>query len=258
MDGQARFHAQIPGQTTAPDPLGVWQTVPAPSGRSPEPDGEQVTHWQAFLPEDPARAGAILAQQAGRLTSAEWAVPWAAQRLEAFVQSAPAGGPVPAASYAAAPAGLLLPERELEAWLLAERGAEEYGRLDDLRAGLQQAAQEVGAFSGQLRQALAQFAAVETTVGGQMLARTRVSWLGHAHVVWRGDVDREQASLHRRTLALALASRQAWMRLGLVFAAGAARLATLAPTPLAIPAAYRFVTQVLAEVQQLRKTLKRE
>jgi hypothetical protein len=259
VNTQATFRVAIPGQMTGPDVLGVWQTVPAQTPPVPGPEDDQVTIWQADLPADLRLAAAALDQRDDRLLIARQAIPWAAWRLEAFVLEAPPADVMRTESYAFSLTGELQPERELGAWLLAEQGEKDFGRLDDLRAGLRQTAQHVSAFSEQLRRTLTNLAWVRTTSGGQTLGRTSVSWLGDVDTLWECDLSVEQAALHRRALALALSSRQAWIRLFLLVAASAVRLSTLFGTgiasPLAIAATYRFITQVVAEFSQLRQTI---
>ncbi len=57
----------------------------------------------------------------------------------------------------------------------------------------------------------------------------------------------------RLAMRLALRTRDAWLRLGLTVARGALQIATLFSLnpALALPAAYRFVRQVIDQVQAL-------
>jgi len=72
--------------------------------------------------------------------------------------------------------------------------------------------------------------------------------------VWLDEIAPAQVDLHNRTLRFAVASRALKMRMGFVIASGATRLAILLTTPgaqaLAVPVAYKFVTQVLAQVRE--------
>jgi hypothetical protein len=255
LDDQATFQLLIPGQTVAPDALGIWQTRPAQTATTPKGDGEPAVTWQVELPADTSQAWDVLGQQRALLNGAERALPWAEGRLEAIAREAPPPGADLPPSYSVTWDDGLRPERELEAWLLAEQGVEQYGRLGDLRDSLLGAAREASAFIEQLRWSLTPSATVQTAAGGQPLGHTRVAWLGDMNTLWWRDVNLEEAALHRQTLALALASRQAWMRLALMVTSGAARLAALLSSPFAIPASYRFITQMLAEFRLFSQTL---
>jgi hypothetical protein len=249
--GEATFQVLVPDLASAPDVLGIWSSVPDVAGR-PEGDlDEEVSLWQATLPEDRLAASAALAERTGSLLSAQQAVPWAASRLEAYTQRAQAASRPGTASYAPAQVRMARPEQELDAWLLAEQGVAEYGRLDDVRAGIERAVRELSVFGQQLRRTLTRFAYVETTSGGRTLGRTSVEWLGDVDTLWGVDLSPAEAALHQRTLALALASRQAWMRLALVVGAGAVRLSAVLASPLVVPAAFKFVIQVMDEVREV-------
>ena len=211
--------------------------------------------WQVELPADASQAWHILGQQRALLNGAERALPWAEGRLEAIAREAPPPSADLPPNYAATMSVRLRPERELGAWLLAECGVEEYGQLGDLRDGLLGDAREASAFIEQLRRSLRPSATIQTAAGGRPLGHTRVAWLGDVHTLWWRDVNLEEAALHRQTLALALASRQAWMRLALMVTSGAARLAALLSSPFAIPASYRFITQMLVEFRLFSQAL---
>ena len=72
--------------------------------------------------------------------------------------------------------------------------------------------------------------------------------------VWAAGLAADDARQHGRAVNLALRTRDAWLRLALTILRAAAQLVTLfAATPLlALPAAYRFVRQVIDQVQALR------
>jgi hypothetical protein len=91
------------------------------------------------------------------------------------------------------------------------------------------------------------------------VGRTRVSWLGDADTTWRTPVTAEQIALHQRAVTLALNTRAAMMRVAVLVIQGArllAQLPAIAASPIGIvmviPAAWRFLDQVLAEARRLR------
>ena len=128
---------------------------------------------------------------------------------------------------------------------------------EHLIVGWQETAQQAWAFIDQVRLSLAYYARVETLAGGEPIGRTSVGWLGDVQTIWSARADRERAALHQRALALALATRAAWSQLVLHIGVGAARLSTLLAVPggafLAIPAAWQFLRQLLADLRQIQQ-----
>jgi hypothetical protein len=97
---------------------------------------------------------------------------------------------------------------------------------------------------------------VETTIAGQLLARTSVDWSGDAQTVWRDGASNEQLVLHQRNLRFVTQTRGMRFRLFITVTSGAARVATLMVTPggavLALPAIYQYVIKILAQAKELQ------
>jgi hypothetical protein len=253
---QARFLLVVPA-ADAPDILGVWQTAPAPHSFSPDAAGADTLLWRVDLPADRQSAAAILQQRAGLLAAAWQALSIADRRLNAFVQNAHQAAIAPA-SFALFEHELPAPERELADWLLAMRGQESFFPGEDLIAGWQENIRQAWGFVEQVRLAMAHFARVETASGGRLLGRTTVGWLGDVETTWRIGLDLEWAAAHRRALELALESRRAWSRTVLHVTVGAARLSALIGMGgplLAIPAAWKFIKQLLADIRQIQESV---
>jgi hypothetical protein len=85
------------------------------------------------------------------------------------------------------------------------------------------------------------------------VARSVLRWSGDLDTFWGEAIVPEQAGLHRRSLAVAVSSRNLMLRTILLAAQNAARLAALLATPagavMAIPAVWKFINQVLEEVE---------
>jgi hypothetical protein len=97
---------------------------------------------------------------------------------------------------------------------------------------------------------------VDTSVEGRLVATTRIGLGGDctSALVAGGDAE---LRTHARSLAEQLRLRRAWTRLVLTTGAMAGKLAlaTGAGTPLlALPAAFRFVRSVIAELRQIDQT----
>ncbi len=244
---------------TALDVLGVWTATPAAPAEAvafdtttaPAPDAPV---WRANLPADPERAAAELAGGEGRLGASHEALTEAQVRLGAFVAARTAG---PAFDTLSVPADGAAPEAEL--WLLLQeieqgRPPSSFGLGDSLVGGWEQANQQFQAFIEQVSRLVAYYAWVETRQAGRIVGRTAVGWTGDVDTVWPAAAQPDQAELHRRTLALALASRDALVRMVALVTSGAVKLSVLLTTPggavLALPAAWKFINQVLAELEK--------
>jgi hypothetical protein len=276
IDGAARFQLIVPDEALAPDVLGLWQAEPAPISFALGAEQPIALRWKVELPADRRAATAALEAQAvllfrGRQTLTLEAM----RRFEAAV-----GAAGQTTSFAA---GVPQAERDLAAWMRAMGGdrsffpgdsmlggappASETGRLYspadapavnfaavDWLTGWRETVHQAQAFVQQVQRSMAQFAWVETAVDGQSVGRTAVQWRGDVATAWQAGQDRQQAALHQRAVALAVDTRAAWVRVFLLAAQGAVILAAALGTPggqlLALPAAVKFVRQVLAEVRQ--------
>lgn len=101
-------------------------------------------------------------------------------------------------------------------------------------------------FIENVRRVITHYAFVETSVGGELLSRTIVSWAGDSATAWRATPSGPLLALHRRSLALALKSREALLRTLIVVAKAAAL--TSAGGVLALPLMWKYVREVMSEV----------
>jgi hypothetical protein len=208
--------------------------------------------WHIDLPGDCRTAAVSLASGEAHVRASQHALALAEERLKAFVAVRTA---TPAFAVSATTASFAPPEAELVVWLQdMQDGAVSFGPGEWLRRGWEESTEQLQAFFNRLLQSLAHYAAVETAVQGQLLGRTTVSWTGDMDTVWQAVLDPTSAVLHQRALALALASRDTWMRMMIVVLRGAITLSVLLTTPggavLALPAAWKFVHQVLSELEK--------
>jgi hypothetical protein len=257
---RAVFEIFEPAQDEAAlDVLRLWTTVPLGEAASVAFDakgaaGADMPRWRANFPADPGEAFVELAGGEARLEAWRKALPLAADRLDTFVATR-AGGPAFVPSATKEPAAR--PEAELSALLAELQGGAptvEFGLGEKFFGGWQQAAQQFQAFLKQLLRSVAHYAWVETSVQGRLLGRTTVGWTGAVQTVWREGLAAEKAAVHQRTLALALASRATVLRVLVVTLQGAVKLSVLLSTPggviLALPAAWRFINQIVDELEK--------
>lgn len=243
---EPRFRVTSPG---AMDVLGVWEAEAAPAAfAASEPPCEEC--WRVDLP---AAAVEALDERAAALQVAIRGAATADRRLAAFVADFGVRG-LASCSVETGPG----PEQELATWIQSARGGVSFGWRDVLTGQWwKNAAREVRDFFAQLSRSLAAAARVETSVGGVTVGVTVVGWRGGTVTTWRAGADRGTMESHRRAVALALATRRAWLGLALTVVSGAAGLAVRLAAPggvvLVIPAAWRFVRQVMADIRQVRE-----
>lgn len=247
MDGAARFQLIVPDDALAPDLLGLWQPEPAPVSFAPGAEPPAALQWQVDVPADPRAATAAVESQAALLRRERQTL---AQETMRRFGAVVAGGSA-AASF---DLGLPQPERELAIWLQTVGGGQSFFPGEAWLKDWQETARQAQAFVRQVQRSLLSYAWVESSVEGRRIARTAVQWLGDVATEWQAGLDRQQAALHRRAVALAVDTRTTWVRAFLLAAEGAGLLAAALGTPggplLALPAAVKFVRQVLAEVRQ--------
>jgi len=239
-----------------PHALGVWATVPAAPRRAVAIDPPSATvadapRWRANLPADPRLASVHLAGGEAGLAAAERGLARAEDRIAALVRAQTAG---PAFDVSAG-VPVAPPEAELLALVREiQQGAPavSFGVGEAVAGGWEGATRRFQAVVDRLVHVVAHEAWVETRIEGRLLGRTAVGWTGDLETVWGGSPGPAQLALHRRALALALASRQTLLRTFVVAARGAVTLSVLLTAPggalLALPAAWKFVDQVVAEL----------
>ena len=244
-DGAAAGTGYRQGSGTPEDLLGLWAPAAGPGGEAPV--------WRASYPADLDEAEAGLKEVHRMMGAAEAALAEAPARLEAFAARQAAGqqfvsyGPQAAAPQPESDLALLLLEmRQGAAPENYATGGKPAGRWD-------QAVEAVEGLIERLERSLSDYAWVETRVGGHLVAQTRIGWTGDAQTVVQAPwPDPRLMALHRQTLALALASRQALMRTFTAALEAAVKLAASGGI-LALPAVWRFINQVRIEWQKRKE-----
>ena len=244
-----------------PDVFALWTTTPAVSteaisfgvGSAPADDAPDL--FPIDLPADPATAKALLSRYEEQIASADRALDAATDRLNVFVHTQTAA---PSFSVGAPAAALGKPERAMLA-LLGEiqtgQPAVSFGLGETIEAGVDKVAEQFQAFVDRLLRSVTHHAWVETRVQGQLVCRTTIGWTGDTDTIWQAGINPAQIELHRRTVNIAVASRNNNIRRFITAAQGAIKLSALLSTGpgglvLAMPAAWKFVNQILAELGQ--------
>lgn len=242
----------------APRIFEVWETAPGEDVSfalpgAPEPEAE-IAVWSVNLPADAGQAATLLEASLAQVEGAGRSLSEAQARLESLASRG--SGDV---SFGAPSAPLPPAEQELlsalEALKARESGAVSFGLLPG-GADLAEAQAKFKNVLTRLTQSLAYYAFVETQVEGRLLSRTTLGWSSDSQTLWQSAVTAEQVSLHQRMLTLAVQSRAALMCTVALTAQSAAKIAALLALPggalLALPTAWKFINQVLNEVDQRR------
>jgi hypothetical protein len=227
--------------TKSPQPVfGLWTTAPLASAGSVAFDTSvettsgippDVPVWRVNLPVDLNLAAAYLTEGEARLETSRKTMKEAPDLLDAFIRSQSVG---PTFDVSLEGENLAKPEMELLVLIneiQAGRAPVSFGLGKKPVGGWQQATDRFQAFVDQLMKSIAHYAWVETCIQEQCLGRTGVGWTGDTNTVWRQGLNTEQVELHRRTLTLALESRDTLIRTFVVAARGAVQLSILLTVP---------------------------
>lgn len=262
---EALFQLSLPGITPGEDVLGIWQASPPPvqAEMAFSGPGEAVpltvedvaVVWRVNLPFNTMQADAALQQQQAALRQANQDLEAAHARLEAFATGQPPGGDQPVQSFGIEQTALAAPEAELAGWLAPSQGVMSFALGISLPQGWQDTAQEALDFFSKVRQMLAHYAYVESSTGGSTTGRTVVSWMGDFETLWQRGISADTMQLHSKSVDLALASRQSWVKMAMLVAQGAALFGLFSSTgnPLMIPAVYKFIRQVMEQYREIRR-----
>ncbi|MCX7681442.1 MAG: hypothetical protein N2508_05670 [Anaerolineae bacterium] len=232
------------------DPLGLWQMQTAPALSFAADKGVPAAPtWQVALPGASVEAQAALAEQLLALQLALADLERVREELLALV----AGGEV---AYAATSDALSACRAEL---LSAVHAARAYSFDQRLSVGLLEDRESFFqwvALVKQVQKLVGNYVYVETTLGGREIGRTTVNWLGDFETIWRSVATAGEAELHQQAVRLALDSRTALLRVVTVVVTGAFEIAVKASVPgmqiFLLPAVWRFVRDVLAELRKAR------
>ncbi len=241
------------------DMFGLWATTTetGPEGlafASPGETSPDMPVWRADLPSDPAAAAVRIESVRKSLDQTQAALNAAEPRVEALVQQQKS--PV-SFSTTSVDTGLALPEQEVLGLLQeAQFGSRpiSFSAEGEPLDRWENTVDQFQKFTAQVQKTLTHYAWVETSVEGRLVARTSVNWLGDLETSWQDQLDSDQLAMHRSTLQNALSARTLMLRTLIVIAASAGKLSVLLTTPggalLALPAAWKFISKIRAELER--------
>lgn len=240
----------------SPALLGLWSAAaPEPVSFSAEATGPAIPVWRVNIPDDPQAAEQWLVQGERRLDEAQKKLSTVNARLDMLAAREQMVG---ATSFSTEAIAALPPLAAAEQNLLADLEQAADGTAP-VSFGV---GEDIGAALEKLRQTVRYYAAAETAQHNQVIGRTTFSWTGDADTVWAATSSKRQVMMHRRTVRLAVASKDANIRLLFLTAQAAAKIAASLATggitaAAALPIAWNYIKQVLAELGEL-DALKKE
>ena len=261
---------------TAVDPFGLWQ----PPQVAAAPVGEAVSFGDlsgASTGDLPAAVWTLALDSglAGQLAARE-TLQRRADQLNAIQEGLDAAGPradrllarraVSGVSFTTGESGAEpLPEPEqslssvLDAWdAAAQPGGSSFGLGDELKklpaADWDALRQRLEALLDGINRQLLHFVWVDTTIDGNLAARTTINWGGDLRTLWQADLSQGTTDAHQQSLGQALQSRQTHLRTILTVSQIAAKIALAVTTPLgplqALSLAWQFVQDVIIPLME--------
>lgn len=255
---------QTGSQDSTPAIFEMWgaSTEPSPAGLSyslGEAGVVSVPVWRLPLPADPEEADSQLRERQVLLESSQAALEGIPERIDRLLANTRLQGSGGISFDLEATRTLPQPEADLLASLQTLRQpllGVSFAVDEEQRGKLEAAFERFSADIDRLLRKISHFAWVETEVGEKLIARTIVSWNGDANTAWEIGLRAPEHQGHQRSLSQALASRNIILHAVLVTVQSAAKLAALLATPggvlLTLPLAWRFVNQILADVERFQ------
>jgi hypothetical protein len=227
-----------------PDVFGLWVPAPAEAADisfdTSALDQPDELIWRVNLPPDLAVAQSYLVAGADRLEWSRRALDGLEERMG---ELGPAGPEVPVDS-----GGVTFSTGDPDEQLMSQLQA----MLGQLPAAEAQQAAQPGArpapILDMLTRMVTNYAAVETRVGEQVLARTSVGWTGDTNTFLQARVGPQQIQIHQRALGIALRSRALLIRTVLFAIQLSAAIGTGNPIA-ALPVTWRYVNRAIAIVR---------
>jgi hypothetical protein len=259
-------------ESTVDDALGFWITAPQPKtvsfGIGDDSSSSSGLLYRVNLPAESAESDLVFSNSEAAFARIDAALSAIPARLDSLVnrtrenlqkQSSALSFDVTVESHESGFEGeLLIQLADLERGVLGQGadGGVSYGIGETFSDAWGVSKNQFETLITQVDRDVLHFAWVETTIGGQLIARTSVEWNGDAQTVWNNGSNNEQLVLHQRNLRFVTKTRGMRFRLFVTVASGAARVASLMITPggamLALPAIYQYVTKILAQARELQ------
>ncbi len=215
--------------------------------------------WHLDLPSDPQAATQLLEEYSFQAQASMQVIedlPERVENLVAQVQVAEAAG----VSFSTSDQSDLPVEEAglLDALYEIDRidAQVSFGLEEKLPKDWQDSFHQFQTAASRLLRSISHFAWVETSQAGHLIGRTSVGWAGDMETLYAEALLPQQLDLHRHSLEIALVSRHALIRTFTTTVATASRLSLLLATPggvlLSLPAVWKYINQILSEVEKYK------
>ena len=153
--------------------------------------------------------------------------------------------------------------KELDDWRLVEelrisgQGVSFIGGEGDYLERVNQSIQDLDVFLKQLKSSFSQSVFIRSISNGRIFGTTSVSLSGNIRTIWQEDLGEGYFILHKRSVHLALKTRQAWMRLAAALVSTAVQIAALLPTgpaaAIVLPLTFRVLRRLVEDINDIRR-----
>jgi hypothetical protein len=223
----------------------------------------EVPVWRTELPVDLGEASEQLAEDEAQLDDSLAVLNSTPDRIDALVQRAQLASSAGISFDAASPDPLPEPDAELLDMVQTINSPAvgvSFAVGDEQQSDLETAYHQFNEDMARLLRQVANFAWVETVLSGDLVARSVVSWTGDLDTNWASGLKEEIYQLHKHSLTQALATRNIALHAVTITAHSALKLSVLLATPggglLALPLVWKYVKQIMADVQRYKEITK--
>jgi hypothetical protein len=251
-------------ETTTPSALfGSWDfqsSQNAPGVSFGVSSAAEIPVWRTELPADLDEAAQKLAQDEAQLNDSITVLNSTPDRIDALVRQAQMANTAGISFDAASPDPL--PEAEAELLDMVQTinspaVGVSFAIGSEQQSDLETAFHQFNDDMTRLLRQVANFAWIETELSGDLVARSVVSWTGDLDTNWASELKEEIYQLHKRSLTQALATRNIALHAVTITAHSALKLSVLLATPggglLALPLVWKYVKQIMADVQRYKE-----
>jgi hypothetical protein len=226
-------------------------------------ESEDIPVWRTELPADLDQASQQLNSDQAQIADTLAALNTTPDRIDGLVRQAQVAGTAGVSFDTSGIDALSEPEADLLDMVQTINSPSigvSFAVGDEKTSKIESAFSHFNDDMTRLLRLVANFAWVETEIGGELLARSVVSWTGDMDTSWANGLKVEIYQLHKRSLGQALATRNIALHAVTITAQSALKLSVLLATPggglLALPMVWKYVKQIMADVQRYKEITK--
>lgn len=267
MNTQEAYPSDMSNESVPiPDAFGSWQFEAAektPGISFGVEIADEIPVWRTDLPADLDQANTQLTEQEGELGDTLAALNTTPERIDVLVRQAQLAGTTDISFEAPGAETLAEPDFELLDMVQTINSPTvgiSFAVGDERTSNIEAAFTQFNEDMSSLLRMVAHFAWIETEIGGELLARSVVSWTGDMDTSWATGLKEEIYQLHKRSLGQALSTRNIALHAITITAQSALKLSVLLATPggqlLALPLVWKYVKQIMTDVKRYKEITK--